>query len=268
MVKIDRKKPNCPFCEKPLVIIRSRVPGLPITDGRCNCSGWIKNDLKLMEHNMSEEKKTKEKQLIIRAERMFSGSGLPQSYMGLYFKDRRIIVDEYNKSAYEKAHSFVNDFTKRRLIFIEGNPRTGKTVLAAEIMNEIMRKGFRVSYFEALSMVRNTSDNNMVVSQDKIKARDRLNALRNDPVVVINDITQADFSEAFRRLMFNVIDMIVTGVGRALVVTSKRPLDEVINKFLDRSDEIRGRIEDLYGSEKIESAYLGGKPFSNWKRKV
>ncbi len=126
IIALERKRivEQCPKCKGKGIVYPVGVPfGTP-----CGCE---------LEHLLRER-------VIMNIKREFWNLDLND------FKDKTIKAYEYTKTYIDNLQSFKND---NRWVYFEGGARTGKTLLAASILKEAIRKRYSVNMYTVNSII-------------------------------------------------------------------------------------------------------------------
>lgn len=164
----------------------------------------------------------------------FKGAEIPEHYVGLTFAD--YAVDSKNKIAVEVAKKLIDDLDKGA--FFYGNYGTGKTMLAAIIAQEHLRRGRSVLFSqlpEILRSVRATFN-----KESKLTDIDVLEKLYKVPILIIDDITATRQKKFASETLFSIVNARYNARLQT-IMTSNDTLRDVANALDNPLDTDGGK---------------------------
>ena len=132
--------------------------------------------------------------------KMFIGAEIPEQYKGLTFADYK--VDANNKNAVTAAHKLIDDV--KQGVYFYGSYGCGKTMLAAIIAQEHLKRGRSVLFSKLPDVLRNiraTFNKDSTVSEIEI-----LQKLYTVPILIIDDVKAVRQKKFAGETLFDIID--------------------------------------------------------------
>ena len=157
------------------------------------------------------------------------------------------------KASVKKAKQFVSDFSKnysireRKNLFIYGTTGVGKTYLSNCIAKELIENGHKVMYISAPAMFELMSDYVYNKDPDSIDARTKLNKVKNDELLILDDLG-TELSNSFTQTQLYMLLNERLNKGLSTVITSNINIALLKDKYDER---IYSRIIGEYSLIKL-----------------
>lgn len=183
-------------------------------------------------------------------EARLSAAGLRKKFRGRTFEN--FTVTDLNRPAWEAARAFAKNFAVHRRsgksLFLVGDSGRGKTHLAAAVVQEVIRQGFRALFvvtIELLSDIRGSYQGEARSEQEIIKP------LKQVDLLVLDDISAVDqFSDWEKGKLYEIINMRYEAEKPILVTSNKMVSwikDRLGKKVVDRLLEMCGDFVPVDG---------------------
>ena len=160
-----------------------------------------------------------------KLQKMFKCAEIPAQYVGKTFED--YAVDDDNRLAVKFAHKLLEEVKMGAYFF--GNYGTGKTLLAAIMAQEHIKRGRAVLFSKLPDILRNIR---ATFNSDKLSDIDILEKLYQVPILVIDDVKATRQKKFAGETLFDIIDA-RSNAGLQTIMTSNDSLEELADA-LDR----------------------------------
>jgi len=234
----------CQFCGASLPWRKHEIPELGYTTwfrpGRCNCPGaaqyWAEVDRRAAE----EEKKRAEEETRRKKLWYLEKSRLPRWYWACTFAATKETPD--NRTALAKVKSYAQNFTGAGGLFLTGPVGTGKTHLAACLVNELIQRETRVLFGNVLDLLgRLRRSYDPEAQEEEWRIIDELSSV---PLLVIDDLGKEKVSEWVEQTLYRIVDARYRE-NKALVVTSNFILSEFERRYDEVGPALVSRIVEM-----------------------
>lgn len=217
--------------------------GTRITIGKCKeiwtgCPGCAKDRAESDARQAESDRQVAAKQ---RLEEAMQSTALPSRFIGRSF-DNYVVENDGQARALRVSKAYAEKFDELRergtsLIF-SGSPGTGKSHLAAAIMQAIMPKhiGVYVTMMDLVRMLRDTWRKDASESEGAVLSR-----LSEIPLLVIDEVGVQYGTEGERVLFFDVMDRRYRQCKPTILITNQGMADFKITvgeRVLDRLTEV------------------------------
>ncbi len=256
--KSEPEPETCQFCGASLPWRRHEIPELRYVTwfkpDRCNCSGaqayWAEVDRQTAE----EEARRQEEEARWRRQTLLERSRLPRRYWTCTF-DRTLETSE-NRQALARVRKYAEEFSRDSGgLFLTGPVGTGKTHMAACLVNELISREIRVLFgnvLDLLGRLRRSYDEDAQEEEWRI-----LDELSTVPLLVIDDLGKEKVSEWVEQTLYRIVDMRYRN-NRPMVVTSNYMLSELEKRYQEVGPALVSRIAEM-----CEGIRLAGR---DWRR--
>lgn len=154
---------------------------------------------------------------------------IPSQFIGLTFND--YCEDVNNKKAKKIAEKLVEDGKKGA--FFYGKCGVGKTMLAAIIANETIRRGRRVIFSKVPDLMRNIRS---TFNKDtQLREFDVLEKIYKIPLLVLDDVRRDSGKKFVSDTLFDIVDFRYNA-GLQTIMTSNGTLEEVCQALNNTSE--------------------------------
>ena len=193
-----------------------------------------------------------------RLERLFTFSRVPAQYAGKMFTDYKLTPA--NKEAVKSTKWAIEHDEKGILLY--GTPGTGKSLLTAIMVNEIIRRG-RVAMFASLPDLLNDIRN----SYDAGNTQEVIQAVNEAPFLVLDDLGAERMTPWVGEQLFSLINSRLSG-KRQTVITSNFSPSQLIERM--QTIDARGnRVDDMQGKRIMsrinEMCYIVPMNGNDWR---
>lgn len=247
----------CQFCGSLLPWRRHEIPELGFVTwfrpGRCDCPGaqayWAEVDARAAE----EDRRAAEEEARRKKLWYLEKSRLPKKYWTCTFAAAAETPE--NRTALAKVRAYAEKFAGTGGLFLTGPVGTGKTYLAACLVNALILREIRVLFgnvLDLLGRIRRTFDEDAQEEEWRV-----VDELARVPLLVIDDLGKEKVSEWVEQTLYRIVDMRYRE-NRALVVTSNYTLSELEKRYPDVGPALASRIAEM-----CEGVRLGGR---DWRR--
>lgn len=197
-----------------------------ISSAPCGC---------LERRHQEAEKKSLEERL--------SAAGLRKKFRGRTFEN--FTLSDLNRPAWEAARAYARNFATHRQsgksLFLVGDSGRGKTHLAAAVVQEVVRQGFRALFVVTLELL---SDIRASYQSEGRTEEEILRPLKQVDLLVLDDISAVDqFSEWEKGKLYEIINLRYEAEKPILVTSNKMVTwikDRLGKKVVDRLLEMCG----------------------------
>ena len=159
-----------------------------------------------------------------RLKELFQTAEIPAQYSGLTFEDYK--VDAKNQTAVKVAHKLLNELDKG--VFYYGSYGAGKTMLAAIIAQEHLRRGRSVLFSKLPDLLR--SIRATYSGESKVRDVDILQKIYSVPILILDDVKAVEQTKFAGETLFDIIDARYNARLQT-IMTSNNTLEEVANAF-------------------------------------
>jgi DNA replication protein DnaC len=176
-------------------------------------------------------------------EARLSAAGLRKKFRCRTFEN--FTVTDLNRPAWEAARAYAQNFATHRRsgksLFLVGDTGRGKTHLAAAVVREVVRQGFRAMFVVTIELL---SDIRASYQNEGKSEQEILRPLKEADLLVLDDISAVDqFSDWEKGKLYEIINMRYEA-ERPILVTSNKMVswikDRLGKKVVDRLLEMCG----------------------------
>ena len=189
-----------------------------------------------------------------RAQKTLSQSGLGKRFQERTFKN--FVPNSENKQALQIAKRFAKEFPDTKGIMLVGPVGTGKTHLAAAIMNQLTYDMHDVMFgtmADIISRMKQTFGGYAHETE-----LDILNALTGADLLIIDDMGKEKASDYASTVIYQIVNRLYEDEKPLIITTNCFPQDFETNMG-ERGKAIMSRL-----SEMCETVIMGG---ADWRRK-
>lgn len=151
---------------------------------------------------------------------LIQAAGIPAKYEGLTFEDYE--VDEDNQIAVKAAHKLLENLNQGA--FFYGSFGTGKTMLAAIIAQEHLKRGRSVLFVKLPDLLRSVRAT--YSKESKASDVEVLQQIYNVPILILDDVKAVRQSKFAGDMLFGIIDA-RDNAGLQTIMTSNNTLKEL-----------------------------------------
>ena len=166
-------------------------------------------------------------------DRMFRLAEIPKQYVGLTFDD--YVVDDDNEYAVKVAHSLLENLDKGTFYF--GKYGTGKTMLAAIIAQEHLRRGREVLFSKVPDILRSVRAT--FARDSPVSEIDVVQKLYSVPILILDDVKATRQSKFASETLFDIIDARYNA-NLQTIMTSNDMLKEIAQALDNPLDAEKG----------------------------
>lgn len=159
-----------------------------------------------------------------RLKELIQTAEIPLQYSGLTFEDYE--VDAKNQKAVKAAHKLLEELDKGA--FFYGSYGAGKTMLAAIIAQEHLRRGRAVLFSKLPDLLR--SIRATYSDESKVRDVDILQKIYDVPILILDDVKAVEQTKFAGETLFDIIDARYNARLQT-IMTSNNTLEEVAEAF-------------------------------------
>ncbi len=243
----------CEFCGAVRRWARHEVPALGwvtyIRPGPCSCPGAAAHRAELERKMRAQEAQERQRVLLER-------SGLPRRYWRCTFE--ATVETPENQQALARVREFARSFSGKGVgLFITGPVGTGKTHLAACVVNELARRGIRTIFGNVLDLLgRLRRSYSEEAQEEEWRIMQELTGV---PLLVVDDLGKEKVSEWVEQTLYRIVDMRYRD-ERTLLVTSNFTLSELEKRYPEVGPALVSRLAEM-----CEGVRLAGR---DWRREA
>ena len=168
---------------------------------------------------------------------------LTESGLGKRFFKRKFdnfLVNNNNKEAFEQAKRYVEEFDGSTGLMFVGGAGTGKTHLAAAIVNELVERGYKVMFGNSTDIIARMRKSFKEGESDI----DIISKITDVDLLVIDDLGKEKESEYTNMIIYQIINRLYED-EKALIITTNYTSFAVKERLGDYGDAILSRLLEM-----------------------
>lgn len=193
---------------------------------------------KSIKENEEAAKRELAKERQEKIQKILSNSGLGKRFYKRKFEN--FTINDSNKKAYEEAKRFVQEFPREQGLMFVGSVGTGKTHLAASIVNELVNNMHSVVFGNSADIIARMRKSFSGGDSDI----DIIEKITSSDLVVIDDLGKEKESEYTSTIIYQIINRLYED-EKPIIITTNCTSEMLLERLGDKGESILSRLMEM-----------------------